>query len=103
MPFKADGAGKLAPHSDARCSPPEVNGAVAQAESASLLREICSPSPAAGSGAASTNGRRAGAEVSRDRSTEGNEPDTTIPDGLTAREGLNLIGSIDPGWTGVRR
>jgi hypothetical protein len=70
MPFQADGAGKLAQHSNARCSASEVNGAVAQAEFASLLREICSPSPAATSGAASSNGRRAGAEVSRGRSTE---------------------------------
>ena len=69
MPSKADGAGKLAPHSNARCSPPEVNGAVAQAEFTSLLREICPPSPAAGSGAASSNGRREGAEVSRGHSS----------------------------------
>jgi len=110
MPYKADGAGKLAQHSNAQCSPPEVNGAVAQAEFTSLLREICSPSPAAGSGAASSNGGRAGAEVSRGRSTESNEPGadyrpvkTKRPDGLTTREGLNLIGSIDPGWTGVWR
>ena len=99
MPFQADGAGKLAPHSNARCPPPEVNGAVAQAEFVSLLREICSPSPATGSGAASSNGRRAGVEVSR-----GRIPRATSrfpPDGLTTREGLNLIGSIDPGWTGV--
>jgi len=108
MPFQADGAGKLAPHSNTRCSPPEVNGAVAQAEFASLLREICPPRPAAMPGAAFSNGRREGAEVSRGRSTEGNEPGadhrpvkTKRPDGLTTREGLNLIGSIDPGWTGV--
>ena len=101
MPFQADGAGKLAQHSDTRCSAPEVNGAVAQAEFASLLREICPPGsvPLTGSGAASSNGRRAGAEVSRGRSTEGNEPENA-QDGLTTREGLNLIGSIDPGWTG---
>jgi len=74
MPYQADGAGKLAPHRHARCSTPEVNGAVAQAEFTSLLREVCSPSPAAGSGAASSNGRRARAEVSRGRSTESNEP-----------------------------
>ena len=29
-----------------------------------------------------------------------NEPGNT-PEGLTTREGLNLIGSIDPDWTGV--
>ena len=121
MPYEADGAGKLAPHNHARCSTPEVNGAVAQAEFTFLLREICPPGSAAPvlrsiateggtSGAASSNGRREGAEVSRGRSTEGNEPGadhrpvkTKRPDGLTTREGLNLIGSIDPGWTGVWR
>ena len=97
MPFQADGEGKLAQHSYAQCSAPEVNGAVAQAEFTFLLREICSPGPAAASGAASSNGRRAGAEVSRGRSTESNEPGTAIPEGLTTREGLNLVGSIDPG------
>jgi hypothetical protein len=108
MPFKADGVGKLAQHSNAPCSASEVNGAVAQAEFASLLREICSPSPAVASGAASSNGRREGAEVSRGRSTESNEPGaderpakTKRPDGLTTREGLNLAGSGDPGRTGT--
>ena len=101
--YKADGAGKLAQHSNAPCSAPEVNGPVAQAEFTSLLREICPPSPVpqAGSGAASSNGRREEAEVSRGRSTERNEPDTAIPDGLTTREGPNLAGSSDPGWTGT--
>ena len=108
MPFQADGAGKLAQHSNTRCSTPEVNGAVAQAEFASLLREVCSPGPAIASGAASSNGRRAGAEVSRGHSTESHEPgavrpvETKKPDGLTTREGLNLAGSGDPGWTGTR-
>jgi hypothetical protein len=107
MPFKADGVGKLAQHSHAPCSAPEVNGAVAQAEFVSLLREVCSPGPATASGAASSNGRRAGAEVSRGHSTESNEPgavrpaETKRPDGLTTREGLNLAGSGDPGWTGT--
>ncbi|MHC1765915.1 MAG: hypothetical protein AB9869_16725 [Verrucomicrobiia bacterium] len=100
MPYKADGAGKLAQHSNARCSTPEVNGAVAQPEFASLLREICPGGPAKASGAASSNGRGDGAEVSRGHTTEGNEPGNT-PEGLTTREGLNLIGSIDPDWTGV--
>jgi hypothetical protein len=110
MPFKADGAGKLAQHSDARRSPPEVNGAVAQAEFTSLLREICPPGSATGSGAPSSNGGREGAEVSRGRGTKSNEPGadyrpvkTKKPDGLTTREGLNLIGRSDPGGTGVWR
>ena len=103
MPFQADGAGKLAQHSNAPVSAPEVNGAVAQAEFASLLREVCPPDPVATPGAASSNGRRVGAEVSRGHSTKGNEPgairpvETKKPDGLTTREGLNLIGSSDPG------
>jgi len=110
MPYKADGMDKLAKHSKVRCLVPEVNGAVAQGKFTFLLREICSPSPAAGSGAASSNGRREGAEVSRGHSTESNEPgaedrpvETKRPDGLTTREGLNLAGSIDPGWTGSWR
>jgi hypothetical protein len=109
MPYQADGAGKLAQHSNARCSTPEVNGAVAQAEFTSLLREVCSPSTSTSTGAASRKGRRAGAEVSGGRSTESNElgairpAETKKPEGLTTLEGLNLAGSGDPGWTGVWR
>jgi len=51
-PYKADGTGKLAQHSEARCSVPEVNGAAAQQEFTSLLREICVPGTAATPGAA---------------------------------------------------
>src|SRR5258708_2074408 len=40
------------------------------------------------------NGGRAGAGVSRGRSTESNEP--ANPDGLTTREGLNLAGRTRP-------
>ena len=69
MPFQADGARKLAQHSNARCSAPGVNGAVAQAEFTSLLRKICPPGSAATPGAASSNGRREGAEVSRGHSS----------------------------------
>ena len=60
MPYQADGAGQLAPHRHARCSTPEVNGAVAQVEFTFLLREICSPGLAATPGATSSNGRREG-------------------------------------------
>ena len=73
-----------------------------------ILREICPRGPAATPGAASGNGRREGIEVSRGHSTESNEPGaddrpgkTKRPDGLTTGEGLNLIGRIDPGWTGA--
>ena len=94
-PYKVDGAGKLAPHSEARCSAPEINGPVVPREFTSLLRETCGPSPPATAGAAASNGRRAGTGVSRGRSTESNEPGTT-PDGLTTREGLNLAGRTRP-------
>src|SRR5271169_692299 len=93
-PYKVDGAGELAPHSAARRSAPEINGPVVQQEFTFLLRETCRPSPSATVGAVARNGRRAGAGVSRGRSTEGNEPGT--PDGLTTREGLNLAGRTRP-------
>ena len=93
-PYKVDGAGELAPHSAARRSAPEINGPVVQQEFTSLLRETCSPSPSATVGAVARNGCRAGAGVSRGRSTEGNEPGT--PEGLTTREGLNLAGRTRP-------
>ena len=100
-PYKVDGAGELAPHSAARRSAPEINGPVVQQEFTFLLRETCRPSPSAtpinreqAVGAVARNGFRAGAGVSRGRSTEGNEPGT--PDGLTTREGLNLAGRTRP-------
>src|SRR5215472_10555642 len=52
-PYKVDGAGKLARHSAARCSAPEINGPVVQQEFTSLLREACNPS-------LSANGRSSG-------------------------------------------
>src|SRR6266436_4977126 len=76
-PYKVDGAGELAPHSAAQCSAPEINGPVVQQEFTSLLRETCSPSPSATVGAVARNGCRAGAGVSRGRSTESNEPGNT--------------------------
>ena len=93
-PYKVDGAGKLAPHSAARRSAPEINGPVVQQKFTFLLRETCSPSPSATVGAVARNGCRAGAGVSRGRSTESNEP--ANPDGLTTREGLNLAGRTRP-------
>ena len=73
-PYKVDGAGRLAPHSEAQCSAPEINGPAVQREFTFLLREACSPSPSATVGAAISNGRRRAAGVSRGRSTESNEP-----------------------------
>ena len=92
-PYKADGTDKLAQHSKAPCSVPEVNGPVAQQEFTSLLREICAPSTPTTEGAAVREDRRASTEVSRGHSTGSNEPATKKPDGLTTREGLNLAGS----------
>jgi hypothetical protein len=91
-PYKVDGTGKLAPHSQARCSVPDVNGPVAQQEFTSLLREICAPSIPATEGAAVRENCREGTQVSRGHSTGSNEPGKT-PDGLTTREGLNLADS----------
>ena len=71
MPYKADGMGKLAQHSQARCSVPEVNGAAAQQEFTSLLREICAPGAAETPGAAGREVRRVSTEVSRGHSSEG--------------------------------
>jgi hypothetical protein len=95
-PYKVDGADKLAPHSAVRCSVPEINGPVVQRESTSLLRETCKRAPSETAGARVSNGPRAVAGVSRGRSTESNEPDTKIPEGLTTREGLNLAGRTRP-------
>src|SRR6266576_6932367 len=67
-PYKVDGAGKLARHSAAPCSVPEINGPVVQQEFTSLLRETCSPSLSATIGLAASNGGRAGAGVSRGHS-----------------------------------
>ena len=94
-PYKVDGAGELAPHSAARRSAPEINGPAVQQEFTFLLRETCGPSPSATVGAVARNGCRAGAGVSRGRSTEGNEPGYTPEDSPT-REGLNLAGRTRP-------
>jgi hypothetical protein len=74
-PYKVDGTGKLAPHSAAPCSVPEINGPVVQQEFTSLLREACNPSLSATTGLAASNGAQAGAGVSRGHSTGSNEPE----------------------------
>ncbi len=79
-PYQADGMDKLAPHSKVPCLVPEVNGPVAQQKFTFLLREICAPGTPATEGAAVREGGRVGTEVSRGRSTGGNEPGHT-PDG----------------------
>ena len=96
---RVDGADKPARHSAVRRSAPEINGPVVQREFTSLLRETCSPSPPATTGAAASNDRCAGTGVSRGHSTESNEPETKRPDGLTTREGLNLAGRHDHRWS----
>src|SRR5207244_859945 len=75
-PYKVDGTGRLARHSEARCSVPEIDGPVAQQEFTFLLREICAPSTPATEGAAVREDRRESAEVSRGHSTGSNEPAT---------------------------
>ena len=96
--YKADGADKLAQHSQVRCSTPEVNDPAAQQEFTFLLREICASGTATTPGAAIREGRCGGAEVSRGHSTESHEPGHT-PEGLTTREGLNLADSTTRCWT----
>jgi len=98
MPYKADGTGKLAQHSQARCSVPEVNGTAAQQEFTSLLREIWTPGTAATLGAADREVRRGSPEVSRSHSSGSHEPGHT-PDGLTTRKGLNWADSTTRCWT----
>ena len=56
--------GELAQHSEVHCSVPEINGPVVQQEFTSLLRETCNPSSPATAGAAASNDRRAGADLS---------------------------------------
>ena len=92
-PYKVDGTGELAQHSEAQCSVPEINGPVVQQEFTSLLREACSCVPPVKAGAVVSNDYRATAGVSRGHSTESNEP--TKVGGLTTREGLNLTGRHD--------
>src|SRR5512135_1083334 len=89
-PYKVDGTDELARHSAVRCSVPEINGPVVPREFTFLLREACNPSPSATTGAAVSNGRRAGTGVSRGHSTESHEPGNA-PEGLTTREGLNWL------------
>ena len=96
--YQADGADKLAPHSQVRCSTPEVNDPAAQQEFTFLLREIWASGTAATPGAAIREGRCGSAEVSRGHSTESHEPGHT-PEGLTTREGLNLADSTTRCWT----
>jgi len=96
--YKADGADKLAPHSQVRCSTPEVNDPAAQQEFTSLLRETCASGTAATPGAAIREGRCGSTGVSRGHSTESHEPGNA-PEGLTTREGLNLADSTTRCWT----
>ncbi len=95
-PYKVDGTGQLAPRSAAQCSVPEINGPAVQQEFTFLLRETCSPSPSATAGAVARNGCRAGAGVSRGRSTDSNEPGEESP-GRTHQSGrAELDGQTRP-------
>ena len=100
-PYKVDGTGQLARHSAAPRSVPEINGPVVPPKFTSLLRESCRPSPLATAGAAASNGHRAGAGVSRGRSTESNEPGTPGGPHNSGRAELGrqntTIGGLVPG------
>lgn len=108
--YKVDGAGKLARHSAAQCSAPEINAPVVQQEFTSLLREACNPSPSDTTGAVASNGPRAGTGVSRGRSTEGNEPGNTgslthsgrAELGRQTRPSLAWSRSVEADWLGYR-
>ena len=100
-PYKVDGAGKLARHSAAPCSVPEINGPVVQSRLAGftfLLRETCGPSLSATAGTVVSNDHRAGQE-SAEAIVPGATSRETKPDGLTTREGLNLAGRHDRRWS----
>ena len=75
-PYQVDGTGRLARHSEARCSVPEINGPVVPRKFMFLLRETCRRAPSVRAGAWVSNGPPATAGVSRGRSTESNEPGT---------------------------
>jgi len=76
-PYKVDGTGKLARHSAAPCSVPEINGPVVQQKFTSLLKETSRPSSPLKAGALASNDPRAMRGVSRGHSTESNEPGNT--------------------------
>jgi hypothetical protein len=100
-PYKVDGAGRLAPHSEAPCSVPEINGPVVQREFTSLLRETCKRAPSETAGTRVSNGPRALAGVSRGNNTESNEPGNTGGPHNSGRAELGrqntTIGGLVPG------
>src|ERR1039458_290259 len=100
-PYKVDGTDELAPHSEAPCSVPEINGPVVQREFTSFLRETCNRAPSETAGARVSNGPRAFAGVSRGNSTESNEPDNTGGPHNSGRAELGrqntTIGGLVPG------
>src|ERR1700690_526059 len=100
-PYKVDGAGRLAQHSETPCSVPEINGPVVQRKFTFLLRETCQRAPSATAGARVSNGPRALAGVSRGRSTESNEPVNTGGSHNSGRAELGrqdtTIGGLVPG------
>lgn len=100
-PYKVDGAGRLARHSEAQRSAPEINGPVVQQESTFLLRETSNCDLLETTGAVVSNGHRAVAGVSRGRSTEGNEPGETGRTHNSGRAELGrqntTTGGLDPG------
>ena len=98
-PYKVDGTGKLARHSAARCSAPEINGPVVQQEFTFLLRETCGPGLSVTAGAVVSNDHRAGQESAEAIVPRATSRITKKPDGLTTREGPNLAGRHDHRWS----
>src|ERR1051325_2747027 len=97
-PYKVDGTGRLARHSEAQCSVPEINGPVVQQEFTSLLRETCGRAPPV------RWERWSAMTIARPQeSAEAVVPRATSrrykPEGLTTREGLNLAGRHDHRWS----
>ena len=100
-PYKVDGAGRLAQHSEAPCSVPEINDPVVQREFTFLLRETYNRGPSETAGTRASNSPRAFAGVSRGRSTESNEPGTPGGPHNSGRAELGrqntTIGGLVPG------
>ena len=100
-PYKVDGTGRLAQHSEAPGSVPEINGPVVPREFTCLLRETCYRGPPETAGATVSHDPRALAGVSRGRSTESHEPGNTGGSHHSGRAELGrqntTIGGLVPG------
>jgi hypothetical protein len=108
-PYQVDGTGKLARHSTAPCSVPEINGPVVQQEFTSLLRETCGPSLSATAGAVVSNDHRAGqesAEVVVPRATSRqrrNRTDSQLGKGRTWQADTTIEGLVSEAMRPIGR